>query len=255
MAIELYNNGSHRCIAFYDLVQGSGIQSNQFLIIDGGESALLEPGGYLTFTPLMRAMREWIDPQQLTYLIASHQDPDIIASLESWVSRTQARVVCSKLWSRFLPHLIPLYMGDKVSSRTIAIPDEGMDIPIGRSVLKCLPAHFLHSVGNFNFYDPVSKILFSGDIGASLTENRPDEPVQDFAEHIAHMEGFHRRYMANNRVCRMWANMVRTLDVEMIVPQHGSPFKGKATINKFLDWLSELQCGTDLFTQNNFRIN
>ena len=29
-----------------------------------------------------------------------------------------------------------------------------------------LPAHFLHSVGNFHIYDPIAKILYTGDLGA-----------------------------------------------------------------------------------------
>lgn len=74
--------------------------------------------------------------------------------------------------------------------------------------MKAIPAHFLHSVGNFQLYDPVSKILFSGDMGASLVDDAA--PVSDFAAHIQYMDGFHRRYMAANKICRLWARMVRT---------------------------------------------
>jgi flavorubredoxin len=52
----------------------------------------------------------------------------------------------------------------------------------------------------------------------------------------------------------MWVNMVRGLDVEMIVPQHGRPFIGKEVINQFLDWFSELECGIDLIDQSNYQI-
>ena len=52
--------------------------------------------------------------------------------------------------------------------------------------------------------------------------------------------------MAWNRACRIWVQMVRELDVEMIVPQHGLPFFGKDMIKQFLDWLEGLECGTDL---------
>ena len=43
------------------------------------------------------------------------------------------------------------------------------------------------------------------------------------------------------------------MDVEMIVPQHGQPFAGKEMINKFLDWISDLECGIDLLSQHNYR--
>jgi len=47
--------------------------------------------------------------------------------------------------------------------------------------------------------------------------------------------------------------MVRQLDVEMIVPQHGARFEGKVMVNRFLDWIENLQCGVDIMTQDNYR--
>ena len=62
-----------------------------------------------------------------------------------------------------------------------------------------------------------------------------------------YMEAFHKRYMSSNRVCRLWAQMARGLDIESIVPQHGMRyFKGQATVRKFIDWVDGLQCGVDL---------
>jgi flavorubredoxin len=127
-----------------------------------------------------------------------------------------------------------------------------MNIPMAHSMIKAIPAHFLHSVGNFHFYDPISKILFSGDVGASLVDEHPERPVRDFDKHIPKMQGFHQRYMVSNKVCRLWANMIRGLDVEMIVPQHGRPFKGPEMIERFLDWFEELECGIDTLTQHHY---
>ena len=38
----------------------------------------------------------------------------------------------------------------------------------GNGKLMALPAHFLHSSGNHQIYDPESRILYSGDLGASV---------------------------------------------------------------------------------------
>jgi len=58
-------------------------------------------------------------------------------------------------------------------------------------VLKAVLAHFMHSEGNFRFYDPVSKILFSGDMGASIVgHTEVDAPVEDFKKHIQYVEVF-----------------------------------------------------------------
>ena len=190
--IVLFDNGSHQCLMFDDLVTGDGIQSNQFLITDSGQSLLLDPGGDLTYTPLSMELSKCINLRDLTYIFASHQDPDIIAALDKWLLHTKAKVITSKLWARFLPHLTAGYLtvshGISTSERVIAVPDQGSTFPLGKSKLKAIPAHFLHSVGNFQLYDPTSKILFSGDMGASLVDDA--QPVSNFADHVPSMEGF-----------------------------------------------------------------
>jgi len=250
----LFQNDEHTVLTFTDLVKGEGIQSNQMAIIQEGHSAIFDPGGDLTYMPLSMAITKYVKVKDIDYIIATHQDPDIISSLDKWLMYSDAKIVISSLWERFVPHLVPGYMKEKAEGRLVAIPDQGMDIPLEHSVIKAIPAHFLHSVGNFQFYDPISKILFSGDAGASLVDTAPERPVRDFDRHIDKMLGFHQRYMVSNKVCRLWANMVRDMDIEIIVPQHGRPFVGKEMIGKFLDWFEALECGIDLMTQKNYTV-
>ncbi len=255
MAVELFNDGNHVCVAFYDLVDEASdhaVQCNQFLIVDGTHGALLDPGGNMTYNELLMGMQRYLPSRGLDFILASHADPDILASLNKWMVGTQCKVLISKLWTRFLPHFTS---GKDYSSRIVGIPDGGMNIKIGDSVLKAVPAHFLHSEGNFQFYDPVSKILFSGDLGASLIDHEAAaRPVSDFDAHLPSMTGFHQRYMISNKVCRLWAHMVRQLDIEMIVPQHGARFVGKPMVNRFIDWIEQLECGVDLMTQEHYRV-
>lgn len=252
----LFSNGTHRCICFSSLVKGEGVQANQFLIIHDKHAAVIDPGGDLTYTPLTIELMKYVRLQDLDYVIASHQDPDIITSMPRWLVHTNATVVASKLWARFLPHLNSAFMSDRMkgdwSERLIELPDRGQDIPMDDTVIKSLPGHFLHSVGNFQFYDPISKILFSGDMGASIVPDAKT-PVENFDEHIPFMRGFHQRYMCSRKVIKLWANMVREMDVEMMVPQHGKAFVGKEMVHKFLDWIEELDCGIDLLTQSDYR--
>ena len=113
----------------------------------------------------------------------------------------------------------------------------------------------MHAEGNFQFYDPVSKILFSGDLGASIVPSAAaSAPVTDFDSHVQYMEGFHKRYIVSGKVCKFWANMVRQLDIEQIVPQHGNRFVGKDAVNKFINWIERLECGVDLMKQENYAL-
>lgn len=245
MALELFHQGTHRCVLFNDLVRGDdGIQANQMLIQHGDQAALLDPGGALLYTPLSLAVARYLPTNKLSYIIASHQDPDVIGSVDRWLMYTHAKIVCSRLWGRFVPHSVPHYL-DTGDDRYVLVPDEGMRLPFGDSHLQAIPAHFLHSVGNFHTYDPVSRILFTGDMGASTTDS-DGSPVQDFEAHIGSMLGFHRRYMASNKACRLWVNRVRKLDIEALVPQHGQPMVGKDMVQRFLNWIEELPCGLDL---------
>ncbi len=254
VAIELFNNGKHLCLMFSDLVEddGDAVQANQFLLIDHGQGAIIDPGGNMTFNELTLTMRKYIAMQDLHYLLASHADPDIIASLDRWMTASRAQLVISRLWARFAPHFCKLGKTDK---RIISVPDIGGTLRLGKSDLVLLPAHFMHAEGNFQFYDPISKILFSGDLGVSLVSGaQAGQPVTDLTDHLAQMEPFHRRYMVSNKILRFWASMVRGLDIEMIVPQHGAPIKGKHAVAQFIDWTETLSCGIDLMTTNNYRV-
>jgi flavorubredoxin len=254
MPIELYNRDGHQCLMFTDLCQEGDevVQSNQFLVIDGDTGAIIDPGGNLAYGELYLAMTRHFAPQRLSAILASHADPDIIASLDRWMTATpSAKIYISRVWERFIPHFCK---SGKTDGRIVGIADPGMRVPLGRGELIALPAHFLHSEGNFQFYDPVSRILFSGDLAASMgTGEQAQHMVSQLASHLPRMEGFHRRYMVSNKVLRHWAQMARTLDIQMIVPQHGSPLRGPA-VREFIDWAERLECGIDLLSDRHYRV-
>ena len=253
MAVELYNDGKHIVHAFYDLVDDtatSAVQCNQFLVVDNGHGALIDPGGNMTYTGLLMDMQKYFSSKDLDYILASHPDPDIIASVNKWFIASHCKVMISALWTRFVPHFTT---GRDVTDRIVGIPDRGMAIPLGQTKVLALPAHFMHAEGNFQFYDPVAKILFTGDLGTSLVpHDRAADAITDFDSYVKFMEGFHRRYIVSRKVCRFWANMVRQLDIDMIVPQHGCRFVGKPAVNAFIEWVEKLECGVDLMTQSDY---
>jgi flavorubredoxin len=254
MGTELYNKGEHACVLFTNLVDegdGEAVQANQCLIVDHGRGMLLDPGGNMTYNELFIAMSRFFPPKELQYIFASHADPDIIASLQRWLTSSDTQCVISRVWARFVPH----FCGNgRTEGRILAVPDRGGMLRLGRSRLVLLPAHFLHAEGNLQVYDPVSRILFSGDLGASMVSaSAASQFIDDLEPHIGAMLGFHRRYMVSNQICRYWAEMVRGLEIAMIVPQHGAPMRG-AAVGQFIEWISQLSCGVDLMTQDAYRL-
>jgi len=238
--IVLFDNGTHRNVLLEDHGDGVAVPANQHVIVDGDEAMILDPGGHKVFSKVLSDTLSVIGRSQLTTLFLSHQDPDIVAAVNGWLMSTDATAYVSVLWTRFVAHF---GLSHLVMDRMKEMDDEGMIFELGDARLPAIPAHFLHSAGNFQLYDPVSKILYTGDLGAAVTSE--EREVSNFEAHIPHMEGFHRRYMGGGTVMRAWAKMARTLDIEIIAPQHGAFFRGEEMVNQFIDWVEGFECGVD----------
>lgn len=242
--IKLFDSGLHQFVLLNESEPGEedGVRSNQYLIQHDGVGVLLDPGGFGVMPRVLAEMLRYLPPENIRGVFLSHQDPDIVGGIATWLELVQAPVYISRIWMRFLPHY-----GLKNMSQFVGVPDEGMDCEVAPGFsLKVLPAHFLHSEGQINVYDPVAKVLFTGDIGAAmLPSDKDDAYVDDFASHLPFIESFHRRYMCANKAIRCWLDTIAGLDIDMIAPQHGPVYRG-AAVPAFLDWLKHLECGVDL---------
>lgn len=244
--IVLFETHEHQFILLNESEGGAenGIRSNQYLVKHGDIGVLLDPGGFGVMPRVLAEMLRYLKPNQIKAIILSHQDPDIVAGISAWIELIDAPIYVSKIWRRFLPHY-----GIKNTDQFVGIPDCGMKCNITDDFsLQLIPAHFLHSEGQINTYDPVSRILFTGDIGTAMLPDSDNYAyVDDFNKHLPHIEWFHRRYMCANSAARKWVDLVSELDIDIIAPQHGPVYRGKA-VSDFLEWFKTLRCGTDLMT-------
>ncbi len=239
----LYEEGDHQFIWLgADEKEDTGvIMTNQFLIINKGRGILLDPGGLHLFSRVVSVASRFINLDNIDAIFFSHQDPDVSSGIALWLGVTKARIYISELWVRFLPHF-----GLIDNKRIIPISNPTMDIPLGGASLKVLPSHFLHSVGCYCLMDPVSRILFSGDVGAADIQYSAETLfVEDFKTHLPPLEGFHTRYMTSRKATSRWASMVKKQNPLIIAPQHGRLFS-EGNVSLFLDWISNLECGIDL---------
>ncbi|EJU9785775.1 TPA: MBL fold metallo-hydrolase [Vibrio vulnificus] len=235
----LYEEGSHRWLMFGrdphkpDKI----IDTNQYMLVHNGKAMLLDPGGIELFSAMLSSVVKEISLEQITHLFASHQDPDIISSLGLWDKTLPSATLHSPwLWEGFIRHF-------GMESITFApIKDQGGTMSLAGLDIQFIPAHYMHSSGNFSVYDPEAKILMSGDIGAAL--DRIDAPlfVEDFGSHIEKMAYFHQRWMPSEKAKSAWIDNVSQLDIEMMCPQHGGIFRGD-DVPRFLDWLDKLEVG------------
>jgi flavorubredoxin len=213
------------------------IDTNQYMIIDGNHSLLMDPGGIEIFSSMLSSVLRHTDIENITDIFASHQDPDIISSLGLWdYALPNAILHAPWIWEGFIRHF------GLNNIKYNAIPDEGKIFALNNAKLTFIPAHYLHSSGNFHVYDPEAKVLMSGDVGAALEKPGASIYVDDFDKHISKMKLFHQRWMPSNRAKQAWIDQVRKLDIEYMAPQHGRIFRGK-DVQKFLDWFEDLEVG------------
>lgn len=239
---ELYSEDGHTWYVFCRDASKSEhvIDTNEYMIVSDGEALVMDPGGTEIFSQVVSAFSEVVSVGDISTIFGSHQDPDILSSLPLWRGLCpDTKIYLPWMWESFIAHF-DLSSVDQF----VAIPDEGTDITFrnGRKVT-LIPAHYCHSSGNYSLYDPASKILFSGDIGAALLPNSDASIfVDDFSRHIQYMKGFHERWMPSNRAKNDWVSRIRDMDIEMLCPQHGSIFKGEQ-VGLFLDWFEKLEVG------------
>lgn len=246
--ITLFNNDQHKFILLNESEPGEeeGIRSNQYLVMHNDEGVLLDPGGFGVMPSVLTELLHHIKTEQIRGIVLSHQDPDIVGGLSTWLELIHVPIYVSSIWMRFLPHY-----GIMDMTKFVGVPDDGMTYHVAPGFdLQLLPAHFLHSEGQINTYDPISKILFSGDIGAAmLPTDVAYEFVDDFSAHLPYIESFHRRYMGSNKAARYWVDAVSRLEISMIAPQHGPIYRGSAVVD-FLEWFADLECGIDLMEKS-----
>lgn len=238
--IELYRDGRHANMLLEDRTAEGELQANHHLVVHGREGLIIDPGGHQNLKPIFNRLSTTIGSTQLRHIVLSHQDPDILSSISGWLMVTDAEAWISQLWLRFVHDF---GVEEVVAHRLRAIPDEGLWLDLGGAPIALVPAHFLHSAGNFQVYDPTAKVLYSGDLGSSFDIDYRE--VEDFDAHAPHLDPFHKRYLASCAALHRWVKMARELDIEILAPQHGAVFRGRAMVERFFDYCEGLTCGID----------
>jgi flavorubredoxin len=239
----IFTEGDHKwaCISGDPEREPYLIDTNEYVLIKGDEILILDPGGMEVFPAVFSSITSELDPRKIRYIFASHQDPDIISSLALWLEvNPNMKVFTSYLWATFLPH----YGG--TGDIFISLADDGGScFDFNGLPIQFIPAHYLHSSGNFHLYDETAKVLFSGDIGAALLPPQSVSNsifVKDFDDHIQYAKGFHQRWMPSNEAKLKWCERVSNLEIDFLCPQHGLIYSGD-DVGRFIDWFAKLPVG------------
>ena len=217
-------------------LENDSFQCHPYLIKNGDESILIDPGSMIEFDETVRKIKTVIDIKSIKYIILHHQDPDLAAAvpeIEKLINRDDLQIVTHSRMSVLIKHYIvtsSYYEIDKHDYQLITSSGFQLDF---------YTTPYCHSPGAFVSYEPNTKILFSGDIFGGI-----DESWEFYADetYFNKAKQFHQEYMPSKDIFNYALGKIEKLDIDLIAPQHGSIIEKKYIPNLLKD-MRNLDCG------------
>ncbi len=222
---------------------GDSLQCHVYLIEQGDQSVLFDPGSNLTFETVQRKVREVTDFANIRYFVCHHQDPDITASLvqiDRDLGREDAVLVTHWRAEMLLQHygcrrLVPW-----------RVEEHDWALSAGSHRLKFVFTPYLHFPGAFCTFDEDTRVLFSSDLFGGLGDGQPLVAQGDSA--FEAIRTFHEHYMPSRDILAHGLEKLGQLPIELIAPQHGSIIPGEMVADT-MRRLAELECGIYLLAE------
>lgn len=226
----------------YDLPD-EGLQGNSYLIDQGDQSVLIDPGSRLAFAETRRKIEQVVPLRSIRWFVCHHQDPSVTSALtliDTLIERSDARIVSHRRAAEMIRQYalsLPFWLVEE-NHWQLQLPDR---------LLQFVFTPYAHFPAAFCSFDAATGLLFSGDLFAGRRETGPLYA----SEHEAHFETirpFHEHYFSSREVLSQAISRVERHAVKVIAPQHGYLFSGQLvahTIHK----LKGLECGLYLMAE------
>ena len=217
-------------------------QCHVYLIEQGDQSILLDPGSMLTFRHTLRKIEEIIPFTQIRYFLCHHEDPDITGALpliDQMVSREDAVLVTHWRTRMLIKHYglrLPFWLVEEHDWR-LALDDR---------CLEFIFTPYAHFPGAICTFDPVSQVLFSSDLFGGLTPEF--SLVARDESYFEAMRPFHEHYMPSRDILSYALRAIERYPLRIIAPQHGSIIP-EHLVGFMIDHLKTLDCGLYLIAR------
>lgn len=224
-------------VGFYD--QDANVHCNPYVLIDDPDIVFFDPGSIPHFPIIMRKVIDLINPEGISYIVASHQDPDVCGNLpvlEDVINRDDLEIIAHSNTIRLIRHY-----GLRSRFYSVEENDFKLTLKSGR-VLEFTHTPYLHSPGAIMTRDLKTNSLFTSDVFGAISSAWELFAQGDFLEP---MKPWHQCYMPSNSLladCMQW---IDRLGITRILPQHGSVLEGDQ-VQSAIDYLKVLPCGLDL---------
>ncbi|MBF0426844.1 MAG: diguanylate cyclase [Magnetococcales bacterium] len=225
-------------------LQQDPFQCHTYLIDNGDDSILIDPGSMITVDDMLRKVQEVMPISRIRWIICQHQDPDITASLpvlDRLITRPDAAILTHWRAIALLKHYNVKLPFQCVEKMGWCLENSGRRITF-------VFTPYLHFPGAFCTFDTQSGILFSSDLFGGFTEG-----WQLFAQDESYfhaMRPFHEHYMPSQTILFDGLTKLSPLPIRMIAPQHGSIIP-EHLVRFMIERLKELDCGLFSLAQSN----
>ncbi len=236
--ILLYESEDHQ-IYWLGIPEHTVFRSNTYLLKSGDQALIIDPGHRAYFERVHARAKQVISPEQISGIVLCHQDPDVAASIIDWLQLYPRLKILTTPRTHVL---LPYYGHSKYNWHDISA-NSTFSFANGFK-LQFIEAAFLHFAGAVASYDEKSGYLFSGDVWAAIQLDWT-LVIDNFANHAQSLDLFHREYMSSNIACRGFVEKLAPLQINAILPQHGSIIDSP-DVKAAIHYLQTLKCGTDL---------
>jgi diguanylate cyclase (GGDEF)-like protein len=219
-------------------------QCHVYLLEQGDQSVLFDPGSRLTFAGTLRKIEEVIPFTHIRYFVCHHQDPDIAAAMpliDELTDRPDAVLVTHWRTRALLKHYglkMPFWL----------VEEHDWRLPLQDRELEFIFTPYAHFPGAIATFDPSTGVVFSSDLFGGFTE-RPTLIAKD-ESHFEALRPFHEHYMPSRDILDFALSQIERHPVKVIAPQHGSIIPERL-VAFMIDKLRHLDCGIYLFAREN----
>ncbi len=212
------------------------LQCNPYLLSEGDEAVLFDPGSVLDVEDVFRNISSLIPPENVKFVVLHHQDPDLASAVPLLEARGMRFTVVThwRTWSiaRFYGITSPVYFADE---HAFLLP-----LASGRK-LQFIQTPYLHFPGAIATYDRQARFLLSSDLFGAFA---PEWSLYAGESYMEGMKTYHEHYMPSHEVLAPVMRIFAGLDIDAILPQHGSIIS--KDISSYISTLENLECGSFL---------
>lgn len=219
-------------------------QCHVYLLEQGDQSVLFDPGSKLTFRHTLRKIEQIIPFSKIRYFVCHHQDPDITGALDlidAMVARDDAVIITHWRAEALLRHYaleLPFWR----------VEDHDWQLPLEDRTLRFVFTPYAHFPGAFCTFDEGSNTLLSSDLFGGFTEGfQLYAPGESYFEQL---RPFHEHYIPGRDVLLNALDRIEQHPIDQIAPQHGSIIPGHL-VPFMLNRLKEIDCGLYLLADKN----